>query len=724
MDTQEKPAIPGLPLSSRRMFLGLAAAGGAAMAAGPSLAALDEFGGWPDSFGALHDMTLCVGCRRCEEACNRANRLTPPEKPFDDETVFETIRRPTAAAYTVVNRYTDPELGDLIAFRKTQCNHCLEPACATACPAHAYSTTLEGAVVYDENLCFGCRYCMVACPHRVPAFRYDSPTEPKIVKCDFCHQRIKDGLLPACAEACPTGALLFGKRSDLLMIAKRRIGKNPKDYQNHVYGEAEAGGSAWLYLSPAPFEELGFAAHLPKKPLIELTQGYLAYVPIVLTVWPALFGMFYSAVKSRSPAPPAPSIPPSRPEYVEEGVTFPRWLFGKLMMGMSFKEYALSLATPLYGFFALILSVGVGLLGLRFLQGLGAVTHSSDTDPWGLLIGWGLFVGVPFSATGFVITTAYYIFGYKPLKPYVRISVLCGLLGYLFAVIYLLIDLGRPWRIYYPMVISFGPASVLFLVAWHVALYTTVQALEFSPTALEWLAARRVKRWAMSVTVAMTIFGIILSTLHQSALGAMFLLTPGKIHPLWYSPYLPVFYLASSIYAALAFVILALWLTARLAPARCGKEYMDNLDSVTLALANGAAVAMYVYCALKVIGLAHGGLWGHLGSGYGYLYLAEVAGLALVPAALYTLAVKMNSPVLARWTSLLALLGIVVNRLNVSMVAFNWDIPGHLASIVPPWTEFGIAAMVTVVHILVFAWIVNRMPVAREEGGEPFRASA
>ena len=711
-------------LPTRRKFLGMAAASGAAMAVCPALAAgLDEFSGWPEGYGMLVDLTRCVGCRKCEEACNRVNNLPPPEKAFDDESVFARHRRPTSTAYTVVNKYIDPEFEDLLGFRKVQCNHCNEPACASACPAHAYQKTPEGAVVYDENLCFGCRYCMVACPYGVPAFRYDSALEPKIVKCTFCHERVKKGEMPGCAETCPTGALLFGKRSDLLFVARERIRRDSGDYVHHIFGESEAGGSAWLYLSSVPFGDLGFPVNLPKKPMIEYTKGYLASVPLVLTIWPALFGMFYSAVRYRQPAELEAPMEPTLAPYRAQGVSFYSWFMDKLFMGMGFKDYALSLVTPVNAIFAAILAMGLWLLGTRFFYGLAAVTHASDTDPWGLLIGWGLFVGVPFSATGFVITTAYYIFGYKALKPYVRISVLAGLLGYLFAVIYLMIDLGRPWRIYYPMFVSFGPASVLFLVAWHVALYTTVQALEFSPTFFEWIMSRRVKRWAMRITVAMTIFGIILSTLHQSALGALFLLAPGKLHPLWYSTYLPVFFLASSIYAAAAFVIIIIATTARLLKDRCGQEFLGNLDPITLALGNGAAIGLYVYVALKVIGVAHDDLWSLLSTSYGTLFLTEVGAFALAPAVMLTLAVRWNSPGAVRWSSLLALMGVALNRLNICSVAFNWQIPGHLTAVIPPMTEVGVALMVTVVHILVFAWIVNRMPVAKQEEGTPGAAA-
>jgi Ni/Fe-hydrogenase subunit HybB-like protein len=147
----------------------------------------------------------------------------------------------------------------------------------------------------------------------------------------------------------------------------------------------------------------------------------------------------------------------------------------KLTLGMSWSDYTRSLITPFNIVAAIILAIGIPLIVIRYVSGLATVTHASNEYPWGLFLGWGLFGGVPLSATGFVMATAYYIFGFKEYHPLVRLGVLTGLLGYFFAVVYLLIDLGRPWRIYYPMAIGFGTASILFLVAWHVAVYLTVQ---------------------------------------------------------------------------------------------------------------------------------------------------------------------------------------------------------------------------------------------------------
>jgi Ni/Fe-hydrogenase subunit HybB-like protein len=199
----------------------------------------------------------------------------------------------------------------------------------------------------------------------------------------------------------------------------------------------------------------------------------------------------------------------------EETKKFRSWFTRKLLMGMTYPEYIRSLVSPFNVVAAVILCIGLPLIALRFIYGLAFVTHASQNYPWGLYLGWGLFTGVPLSATGFVIGTAYYIFGFKGYRSIVRLAILAGFLGYLFAVIYLLNDLGRPWKIYYPMLIKYGTASVLFLVAWHVALYLTVQFLEFSPSILEWLNSRLVRQWALLMTIGLTIAGIVLSTLHQ-----------------------------------------------------------------------------------------------------------------------------------------------------------------------------------------------------------------
>jgi Fe-S-cluster-containing dehydrogenase component len=280
----------------------LTLAGGAAIGFPEFASAMPEFKGWPKSYGMLTDFTACVGCRSCEKACNEANNMPEPDKPFDDGSVFKEQRWPSAKTFTVVNLYENPGNSSGAIYRKVQCNHCLEPACATACPMHAYTKTPEGAVIYNPDVCFGCRYCVIACPFNMPGYDYESAFDPKIVKCIFCYGRIKEGKLPACAEACPGGALTFGRRSELLKLARKRIMDNPQKYIDHIYGEHEVGGTSWLYISGVPFDLLGFSSNLPKKPLIELTSSYLSSVPVIFTTFPAIFGMVYALTRHREDA--------------------------------------------------------------------------------------------------------------------------------------------------------------------------------------------------------------------------------------------------------------------------------------------------------------------------------------------------------------------------------------------------------------------------------------
>lgn len=277
---------------SRRGFIKGAALG--TLVAGTARAgAVKHFAGYPDRMGLLHDTTLCVGCRSCEFACNEANGLPPPKAPIDDKQVFEKTRRNDETLYTVVNRYDG-------IFRKHQCMHCNEPCCASVCFVKAFEKTPEGPVLYDPEVCVGCRYCVFACPYNALAYEYDDPLTPRVVRCTMCYPRIKQGKNPACADACPTGAIRYGRREDLIKVAHERMRKYPGRYVNHIFGEHEYAGTSWLTLAGVEFEKLGLPKDLSTQPLPVLTTGFLSLAPLAAAIFPVLLGGFYVFTKRRA----------------------------------------------------------------------------------------------------------------------------------------------------------------------------------------------------------------------------------------------------------------------------------------------------------------------------------------------------------------------------------------------------------------------------------------
>lgn len=240
--------------------------------------------------GMLVDTTYCVGCRTCEFTCAEVNGFPEPDP---DDSVFEKTRKTSTTQYSLVNRF-DVEGNEI--FVKTQCMHCNQPACASACLTSAMLKTEEGPVIWREDKCMGCRYCMLSCPFDVPKYEYNE-WNPKVRKCNLCWSRLKEGEIPACAEACPAEAIKFGKRSELLEEAKSRIYTDPDSYYHHIYGEHEAGGTGYLYLSSVPFEKIGFKPNVGTTPYPEYTQDFLYAVPIILALWPPLLLALNKATK-------------------------------------------------------------------------------------------------------------------------------------------------------------------------------------------------------------------------------------------------------------------------------------------------------------------------------------------------------------------------------------------------------------------------------------------
>lgn len=242
-------------------------------------------------WAVLVDLTRCTGCHRCALACKTANRLPHPEEA------------PTGldrGAYSFVAEHKVAGGGTTSVFVKRQCMHCLHPACASACTVGALRKTVEGPVVYDAAKCIGCRYCQYACPFGVPTYDWQNPLG-LIHKCELCRERLAAGEQPACVAACPTGALQFGRRRDLLRQARARIRSNPNRYVAHIYGEHEAGGTSVLYLSSVPFAELGFPS-LSDEAVPELAEAVMKQTPTVaLTVATLATGLHF-VMKRRAAA--------------------------------------------------------------------------------------------------------------------------------------------------------------------------------------------------------------------------------------------------------------------------------------------------------------------------------------------------------------------------------------------------------------------------------------
>ena len=384
----------------------------------------------------------------------------------------------------------------------------------------------------------------------------------------------------------------------------------------------------------------------------------------------------------------------------------------KLFLGLTPRQYLQqAVRNPFNWVLGAIFAFGFPLILYRFIFGLGSVTHSSNDYPWGLFLGFGLFVMVPLSASGFLLGTTVELFGRKDFKPIERLALLNGLMGYFFAVVYLLVDLGQPWRLPYPMVVAWGTAAVLFLVGWHVATYLTVQMMEVSEAFFEWAHWPMAKRFIKRITIGLTIAGIILSTLHQGALGALFTYAPTKVHPLWYSQeFLWIFFFVSSIFAGLCMVILVSTVVKKTMAWRCSDEWLEKLDRQTIGLAKGASMALITYFVIKIIGVAHDNEWAYLATGWGQWFMLELFAGVLLPLVVLSQGIKSGSAAMIRFGSFIAVAGIALNRLNTAIITFNWN----LYQEIPHLFEAIISVTLFAVYIATYRFILYRLPIVYE----------
>ena len=276
----------------RRNFFKTLGIAGVTLAIGKSVGAAQPDNGEVEFYGMLYDSWRCGGCQSCEIACAEAHGLPAPK----DEPKVGVLRKTDETRRVVVNAY-NTDKGEV--YIRKQCMHCNEPACGAACLTQAMHKTKEGPVIWRANKCMGCRYCMVSCPFDVPKFEYHS-ANPKIQKCDMCYDKIKSGGVPTCAEICPAEAITFGTRRDLIKEARKRIQENPGKYVDEIYGEHEAGGTGFLYLTPVPIDQLGFSTKIQKSSYPALSKGFLYSVPSIFVLLPPLLLGIHEATKNNN----------------------------------------------------------------------------------------------------------------------------------------------------------------------------------------------------------------------------------------------------------------------------------------------------------------------------------------------------------------------------------------------------------------------------------------
>ena len=352
--------------------------------------------------------------------------------------------------------------------------------------------------------------------------------------------------------------------------------------------------------------------------------------------------------------------------------------------------------------FSIVLVLFLVVTTLRFARGLGAVTHLSDRFPWGLWIGFDVLCGVGLAAGAFTLTAIVHIFNLKRFEPIVRPTVLTGFLGYVFVIIGLLFDLGQPWRIWHALVF-WNTHSVMFEVAWCVMLYTAVLALEFAPVVFEGLGLERPRRILKAVSTPLVIAGVLLSTLHQSSLGSLYLIVPEKLHPLWYTPLLPYLFLISAIGGGIAMVVLESYLSKR----AFGRHLeMDLLEP----LARAMVVVMGVYGLLRFqVITRNGAIRSLLHPGYEEgMFLLEVGCGVVLPVLLLLVPRVRTHPTGLVFSSLLVVLGFVMNRLNVSVTGME---RAAGTQYIPSWMEITVSVGLVGIGMAIFALAVRYLPI-------------
>jgi len=679
-----------MSINRRTVLKTLAGVGVAALVPKRALAkarrsGLDEEG----LVGILYDGTRCIGCRECVRGCEEANGCS------GDVNAQEL----TPQNWTVIKRF---EEGGEKAFLKVQCMHCLDPACVSACMLGAMQKRPDGSVTWNADLCVGCRYCEIACPFVVPRFEWGEPL-PRLTKCQLCVERRPWGQIPACVERCRRGALVFGRRQELLAEAHRRLRVHPNRYEPKVYGEHDGGGTQVLYLTSKamPFDKLGLP-DLGEKPVPATAEAIQHAVYKGFAVPIALYSVLSFLVHRNRGSVHAPD--PQEASATPVGGRLAGWPAAVLV--------ALALA-------------GIFSLGVRFLHGLGAATNLSDGYPMGLWIAFDVVTGTALACGGYAVALLVYVLNRGRYHPLIRGAIITSAFGYTLGGVSVLFDIGRYWNFYkIPLFFwHWNVNSILLEVALCIMLYTMVLWLDLSPMFLErWRhsPAAGLRRFALRATPVMEgampwllALGMLLPTMHQSSLGSLMLLGGIKLNPLWSTPMLPVLFLVSCIAMGYAAVTLESCLSSR--------AFRRPQETPMLrALGAPIAAVLFTYVLLRTADIIVRGKLGLVLAldRYSLLFLTEMA-LFTVPAIALLLPRRTaGAPFLLGTAVAIALAG-ALYRFSTYLLAFN---PGKQWSYFPAAPEVLVTVGLVATEILGYYVMVKRFPVlrgvTRPEAGE------
>ncbi|HKW31642.1 MAG TPA: 4Fe-4S dicluster domain-containing protein [Candidatus Acidoferrum sp.] len=714
----------------------------------------------------LVDTTKCIGCRACQVACKQWNDREGEETHLQlGELDFQNPATLSSNTYTLISFHellNEKAPGGLeYVFTMHRCLHCLEPACASACPTTALARQPDGPVTYDATKCIGCRYCIWACPWGVPTAEWDS-LAPKIQKCTHCADRSDQPLplsrngqalsevegsqflanivVPACVKACPADALRFGEREEMLREARGRISKRPDKYVDHIYGEKEAGGTSVLYLASVPFEKLGFP-DVGTESYPGFSSRALHAVPPAVIALGALLGGAYAFLKRRAmvlSGKRAETSPTENDSHHTE-----------------FEPIQLRLLTPFNWILLALIAFGGISLVARFALGLGGSTHLSNTYAWGLWIVFDL-IWIAVAAGAFATAGVIYVFQRKDLYSLGRSAVLMGLLSYSFVTVTLVADLGLPWH-FYQLGLQAPAQSAMFEVSWCVGLYVTILLIEFLPVPFERWGLNKARdiwqRWSGAyVAFALTLFvyllsrklgyavltallfsflawvfrskgkkaepimlaiaAVTLSTMHQSSLGSLFLLMPDELSPQWWSPVMPISFFLSSIAAGTALIILIeMWIA---------KAWKRQLRVAQLAAMGQITFwSLLIYLAFRLGDLAlRGEFTGAFSGKHGVLFTTEIVLGGILPLVLLAGPSLRTQPPVVFFGALMAMAGVVLNRVNVVLLAMN--LKGPMPQIAPEtytptFFEWGVSVGLIAAAIFLFGLGARLMPILPKE---------